>query len=63
MTLVMNRLVAITSVLVLRCALPVAAQLDQNCTVSILNRTAQVGPDGDWIIRNIPSNIGKCAPG
>ncbi|MDP9191860.1 MAG: Ig-like domain-containing protein [Acidobacteriota bacterium] len=26
--------------------------------VSILNRTAQVGPDGDWIVRNVPSNIG-----
>lgn len=35
------------------------ALLNENCTVSILNRTAQVKPDGKWIIPNVPSNMGK----
>lgn len=30
--------------------------------VSILNRTAQVQPDGSFILPNIPSNMGQ-APG
>jgi len=32
--------------------------LDQNCTVSILNRSARVHPDGSWQINNIPA-IGR----
>src|ERR1700682_2002393 len=35
-----------------------AQQLDQHCTVSILNRTSQVQPDGTWEIFNVPANIG-----
>ncbi len=38
--------------------LPAAAQLDSGCTVSILNRTAQVQPDGSWRIDNVPANFG-----
>ena len=34
------------------------AQLDEDCTVSILNRTAQVKPDGSWRIDNIPAGFG-----
>lgn len=37
---------------------PAAAQLNENCTVSILNRTAQVEPDGRWVLPNVPSNQG-----
>lgn len=37
----------------------VYAQLTQNCTVSVLNRTAQVKADGSWVIPNVPSNMGK----
>ena len=36
--------------------LPVSAQLTQNCGVSILNRTAEVQPDGSWRIDNVPAN-------
>ena len=35
-----------------------AAQLDETCTVSILNRTAQVNRDGSWRIDNVPANFG-----
>src|SRR5262249_30349317 len=35
------------------------AQLDENCVVSILNRTAQVQPDGSFILPNVPSNVGQ----
>jgi hypothetical protein len=34
------------------------AQLNENCTVSVLNRTVQVNPDGTWILPNIPANFG-----
>lgn len=42
--------------------LPVAAysqQLDQNCTVSVLNRNITAQPDGTWVIPNIPANQGR----
>src|ERR671931_244072 len=35
------------------------AQLNQNCTVSVLNRTVQVNPDGSWVLPNIPANFGQ----
>jgi hypothetical protein len=34
------------------------AQLNQNCTVSILNRTTQAQLDGSWVINNIPAGFG-----
>src|SRR5687767_10581858 len=39
---------------------PVDAQqaLNENCVVSVLNRTAQVRPDGTWTLPNIPSGFG-----
>ncbi len=30
------------------------AQLNEDCTISILNRTANVQPDGSWRIDNVP---------
>ena len=36
-------------------AQPVFAQLDQQCVVSILNRTVQVAADGGWSMPNVPS--------
>jgi len=33
--------------------------LDQDCTVSILNRTVQVGNDGSWSMPNVPANLGQ----
>ena len=34
------------------------AALNENCSLSALNRTAQVKPDGSWSIPNVPSNTG-----
>jgi len=34
------------------------AQLNQNCTVSVLNRSVPVNPDGSWVLPNIPANFG-----
>lgn len=33
-------------------------QLDDRCTISVLNRTAQVRSDGTWTISDVPSNLG-----
>lgn len=35
------------------------AQLNQNCTVSVLNRTVPVAPDGTWVLPNVPANFGQ----
>lgn len=40
-------------------ALPAMAQLNQNCTVSVLNRTVNVNSDGSWVLPNIPANFGQ----
>ena len=34
-------------------------ELDETCVVSILNRTANVQPDGSWSIPNVPANFGR----
>ena len=36
-----------------------AAQLNEHCVVSVLNRTVQVKPDGTWVLPNIPANFGS----
>src|ERR1041384_1951044 len=38
---------------------PVFAQLNEHCTVSVLNRTAQVRASGRWRLPNVPANIGR----
>lgn len=35
-----------------------SVELNQNCTISILNRTANVQEDGSWFIPNVPANLG-----
>ncbi|PWU12518.1 MAG: hypothetical protein C5B51_00525, partial [Terriglobia bacterium] len=35
------------------------AQLNQNCTVAVLNRSVLVNPDGSWVLPNIPANFGQ----
>ena len=37
---------------------PALATLNQNCIVSVLNRTVQVKEDGTWVLPNIPANSG-----
>ncbi len=39
-------------------AIPGHLLLNQNCTVSVLNRTAQVNPDGSFNIINLPASNG-----
>jgi hypothetical protein len=34
-------------------------QLNQNCTVAVLNRTVPVNSDGSWVLPNIPANFGQ----
>jgi len=38
---------------------PAYAQLTENCTVSILNRTARVRANGTWRIPNVPASFGR----
>lgn len=33
------------------------AQLNENCTVSVLNRTVQVDTNGNWSIANVPTGF------
>ncbi|MEP6536731.1 MAG: carboxypeptidase regulatory-like domain-containing protein [Bryobacteraceae bacterium] len=37
---------------------PASAQLSENCTVNLLNRTAQVDSNGNWSIANLPVGFG-----
>jgi hypothetical protein len=39
-------------------ALPLAGQLNKSCTVSALNRTTPVQPDGTWVLPIVPANQG-----
>ena len=48
-----------TLLLALSLATGAHAQLNENCVVSILNRTVQVRPDGSWVLPNIPANFGQ----
>ena len=48
-----------TLFLALSLATVVHAQLNEHCTVSVLNRTVQVKPDGSWVLPNIPANFGQ----
>ena len=32
--------------------------LDENCIVSVLNRSIQVNADGTWVVPNIPGGLG-----
>jgi hypothetical protein len=46
--------------LLLLCAVHGAvAQLNEHCTVSVLNRNVQVNPDGSWVLPNVPANFGQ----
>jgi hypothetical protein len=47
--------------LMMLCAAAVAQaqKLDENCTVSVLNRTVRVNADGSWVLPNVPANFGQ----
>src|SRR5215213_1051798 len=35
------------------------SQLNQDCMVSVLNRTVRVNADGSWVLPNVPANFGQ----
>ena len=37
----------------------IPAELTENCTVSVLNRTAAVKSDGSWSLPNVPATFGN----
>lgn len=37
---------------------PAPSGLDENCVVSVLNRTTQANHDGTWILPSVPANFG-----
>src|SRR3954471_8421347 len=37
---------------------PTPELLDENCVISVLNRTARAKADGTWIIPTVPANFG-----
>jgi hypothetical protein len=53
------QLVSKALLLVFWLTLPLAAQLNENCVVSVLNRNVSVNPDGTWVLPNIPANFGQ----
>jgi hypothetical protein len=54
--MIARRRMAATMLLAVCMAAPAAfAQLNERCTVSVLNRTAHVRFDGSWILPNVPS--------
>ena len=55
----MQKRVATPAALFLALCPAMFGQLNQNCTVSVLNRTVQVNPDGSWVLPNIPANFGQ----
>src|SRR6266478_2350935 len=50
---------AVVAVFISCAAHSALAQLNQDCTVSVLNRTVQVNADGSWVLPNIPANFGQ----
>ena len=50
---------AVTLVAMLCAPDEAAAQLNQYCTVSVLNRTVRVNADGTWVLPNVPANTGR----
>lgn len=56
---VLRMLQVVAVSMLMLCLVNVAmAQLNENCTVSVLNRTVRVNPDGSWVLPNIPANFG-----
>lgn len=53
-----RRTALLTLTFVLLSASTLSAQLNDKCTVSVLNRNAQAAADGSWIVPTIPANFG-----
>jgi hypothetical protein len=53
-----RKMIAIAALCQLLLVLPASAQLGQNCTAAIQNRSVQVNADGTFAIPNVPTDIG-----
>ena len=49
----------ITALLLGASARQAAAQLNEHCSVSVLNRTVKANPDGTWVLPNVPAESGR----
>src|SRR5579885_1175798 len=56
--MVQSRVTKLAALLIALCPVGLG-QLNQNCTVSVLNRTVPVNADGSWVLPNIPANFGQ----
>src|SRR5438270_9563116 len=56
--MVLSRASALAALALVLCAVSFG-QLNQNCTVSVLNRNVPVNADGSWVLPNIPANFGQ----
>ena len=54
----LNRVAKAVGLVLLLCS-GAMGQLNQYCTVSVLNRNVQVNPDGTWVLPNVPANFGQ----
>ncbi len=52
------RRIALSLCVILFGATTLSAQLNEKCTVSVLNRNAQAAVDGSWLVPTIPANFG-----
>src|SRR3954471_3783447 len=55
-----TRLAGVSALLALLLCLPSRgwSQVNENCTVSVLNRNVRLNADGSWVLPNIPANFG-----
>ena len=51
--------IGVVVMLMLYAAPGAPAQLNEHCTVSVLNRNVLVNPDGSWVLSNVPANVGQ----
>jgi len=55
----MLQMVAVAALMLCAADVGLAQNLDDACTVSVLNRTVRVNADGSWVLPNIPANFGQ----
>src|SRR5260370_25120254 len=56
---VRSTVISASAVLLLLVATQAMAQLNETCTVSVLNRNVRVSPSGTWVLTNLPVNQGR----
>jgi hypothetical protein len=56
---ILNRMLSVLAFTALFGVYNASAQLNDSCTISVLNRNITAQPDGTWVIPNIPANQGR----